>query len=452
MAKEQRPRIVTKKHLARVERERRQQRIIMTGAIAVLVLALGLISYGILENTVIQPRQPVARVEDETISTREFQTLGRYYRQNFIQRYNETLQLAQMFGDDPSAEQYIQTTLSQIQAQLQPQLLGQMVLDSLIEDRLIRQEAARRGITVTAEEIDRALQEAFGYYASGTPTPLPTEAVLPTSTLSPAQIALLPPTPTITPTAVLTDTEVIEPEAEGEESEAVDELEAVEEPEAVEPTPTEAPVEDPTATPTAAPIPTATPYTFEAFQVQYRTVVDSYAANLNFGEADFRDLFESQLYREKVMEAVVGEIEKEAEHVWARHILVDDADLASELYERLALGEDFYTLAVENSTDGSASSGGDLGWFRYEDMVPEFSEAAFGLQIGEISPPVQSDYGWHIVQSLGREVRPISAATIENIRQQRFQEWLDQQRQSVDIEIYDLWIERVPSQPALPTF
>jgi foldase protein PrsA len=83
----------------------------------------------------------------------------------------------------------------------------------------------------------------------------------------------------------------------------------------------------------------------------------------------------------------------------ARHILVEDEALAKELVGKLKAGEDFAKLAKENSTDtGSAEKGGDLGWFTVGTMVPEFNDAAYALEIKEISEPVKSDFGYHIIQ------------------------------------------------------
>lgn len=89
--------------------------------------------------------------------------------------------------------------------------------------------------------------------------------------------------------------------------------------------------------------------------------------------------------------------------VHARHILVEDEDEANDLKAQLDDGADFAELAEENSTDsGTAANGGDLGFFPEGQMVPEFDEAAFSLDIDEISEPVQSDFGYHIIQVLER--------------------------------------------------
>lgn len=90
------------------------------------------------------------------------------------------------------------------------------------------------------------------------------------------------------------------------------------------------------------------------------------------------------------------------EEVSAKHILVEEKDLADEIYEKLQKGEDFEELAKEYSIDGSASSGGDLGFFGRGKMVSEFEEAAFNLAVGEISKPVESEFGFHIIMLVDR--------------------------------------------------
>ncbi len=101
---------------------------------------------------------------------------------------------------------------------------------------------------------------------------------------------------------------------------------------------------------------------------------------------------------------------KPAEELRARHILVENEDEAQKLIARLKAGEDFAKLAKEASKDpGSGEQGGDLGFFAKERMVPEFSEAAFALKNGEISAPVKSQFGWHIIKTEERRTRPVPA-------------------------------------------
>jgi peptidyl-prolyl cis-trans isomerase C len=83
----------------------------------------------------------------------------------------------------------------------------------------------------------------------------------------------------------------------------------------------------------------------------------------------------------------------------ARHILVETEAQAKAALERIRKGEDFAKLAAELSTDpGSGKEGGDLGWFEKGRMVPEFSEAAFKLEKGQVSEPVKSQFGFHIIK------------------------------------------------------
>jgi peptidyl-prolyl cis-trans isomerase C len=85
------------------------------------------------------------------------------------------------------------------------------------------------------------------------------------------------------------------------------------------------------------------------------------------------------------------------EEIHARHILLPDEASAKAALERVKKGEDFAKVATELSKD-PGSEGGDLGWFTKDRMVPEFSEAAFKLKKGEVSEPIKSQFGWHIIK------------------------------------------------------
>jgi peptidyl-prolyl cis-trans isomerase C len=100
----------------------------------------------------------------------------------------------------------------------------------------------------------------------------------------------------------------------------------------------------------------------------------------------------------KTYDEALGQMKGE-EEIKASHILVPTEDEAKAIEAELKKGADFATLAKEKSKDpGSGKQGGDLGYFTKDQMVPEFSEAAFKLKKGEISAPVKSSFGWHIIK------------------------------------------------------
>lgn len=421
MANEPKAPLQTKKHIARKQREDSQRRYILIGTIVVLVLVFGLIIYGILNELVLKNQQPVAIVNGDRISTNSFQKSVRYARQQVIANAVNTYQFIQMFGDSPETQAQFAGQLAQVQAQLEPISLGNQVLDQMVDEVLIRQESEKRGITLDEEEVDTAVEEAFGYFANGTPTSQPTSVPMPTSTLSAQQQALIPPTATALPTEVITITA----------------------------TPTTVPTITPTSAPTASP----TPYTEESFQTQYEQALVNFNESIGFNEKDLREIIRKQLYFQKLQEAVQAELGSTPaeEQVWAKHILVPDQATAALVLERLAAGEAWHELAAELSTDTSNSSrGGDLGWFGRGMMVPEFEEAAFSIEIGEVSDPVETNFGWHIIQVIGREERSLSADELEQRHQQAFFEWLQGVREDSEIEIRDYWIDRVPTDPVLP--
>jgi peptidyl-prolyl cis-trans isomerase C len=121
-----------------------------------------------------------------------------------------------------------------------------------------------------------------------------------------------------------------------------------------------------------------------------RLLMDSLLASE--GKAATNDEAMKKVY-EEASKQIAGEQE-----VHARHILVETEDEAKAVKAELDKGADFAELAKNKSKDPGASDGGDLGFFTKEQMVPEFSAAAFALEPGKISDPVKSQFGWHIIK------------------------------------------------------
>jgi len=121
------------------------------------------------------------------------------------------------------------------------------------------------------------------------------------------------------------------------------------------------------------------------------------------------------------------------EVVKASHILVPDEKTANEIYDKLMNGADFAALAKEYSIDTSnKDKGGDLGEFPHGVMVPEFDKAVFALKKGEISKPVKTQYGYHIIKSEGVTIKPF-----DEVKDSIEKYLLDNKKNSVIKEKYD---------------
>jgi parvulin-like peptidyl-prolyl isomerase len=245
------------------------------------------------------------------------------------------------------------------------------IADQLVEETLIRQEAVKNGLVVGEEELQIEIEETWFQHFRDPPTP----------------------TPSPTPDALST-------------------------PEAPE-----------------TPVPTSTPDTEEAFQARYQEFVGQVLQPARLNEAYFRRLVETSLLRDKLETALVPDVPSQEDQVrfrylnardaedaaakiadirsgttvqvHARHILVETAEQAQDILNRVQAGEDFGQLAAEFSMDESnKDQGGDLGWFSRGQMVPEFEQAAFEGEIGLYPTPIETQFGYHVLDILAREERP----------------------------------------------
>lgn len=122
------------------------------------------------------------------------------------------------------------------------------------------------------------------------------------------------------------------------------------------------------------------------------------------------------------------------DEIEARHILVDTEAKAKELYDKIAAGEDFAKLAEANSNDpGSKADGGKLGYFSKGQMVKEFEDAAFALKKGEVSKPVQTKFGWHVIKIEDRRTKPLP--TFDEVKDKIIGSMVQQKGQQVGAEL-----------------
>ncbi len=384
------------------ERDQEQQR--------VLFIALGIIAALIVIILAVGYWRVVIAVQDETIATvngvplkvRDYQARARFDAQTILARMNSIQEAFQQFdANDPamsSLVQYYQNQLAQDQQALQQ--APSKALENLIDDELVRQEAARRNITVTAADIDREIElsvnENLGYERpTTTPTagPSPTPTNTNTPTLTPTNTA----TPSISPTATATLSATLVP------------------------TPTEGPTE--------MPAPTQTPLSPEAYKTEVAKLYEN-LGKMKISIDDYRKIVAVDLLRQRLNDALGVEVKTTAEQVHVEHILVKTFEEAQAVETRLRAGEDFAALAAELSIDPSAKTNkGDLGWATRGQFIQEFDTAAFSLPILQISEPITTSFGVHIIQVLERDAnRALDANALAQARASALTDWLQSAR------------------------
>lgn len=141
---------------------------------------------------------------------------------------------------------------------------------------------------------------------------------------------------------------------------------------------------------------------------------------------------------------------KPEEEVHARHILVDNEADAKKIAARIKAGEDFAKVAAEASKDpGSKAEGGDLGWFTKERMVPDFANAAFAMKAGQVSDPVKSQFGWHVIKVEDKRTKP--QPTFDELKEQIDQHLVRKAQQDLILKLRaEAKVERTDAAPATP--
>ena len=395
-----------KKFLAQKEIEERQKRIVIISTIAVLVIVIGLVIYGVVDRYVFRARATIIELESYSVNAEEFEQQVRWSRRNLIAEIDQILMTYQQLGETPEIFAYFeqQLTLSTTKLQ-QPLLIGQEVLQTMTDDLILFVEADKMEVIVDEALIDREIQEAFGFYIDGTPTPLPTQDLPDDSSDDQAD------QPTSTPQSGSDDQQP-----------------------------------DPTATPMLIP----TEYTEDLFKDNYQEFLSSIRID-GITEKAIRYIVKISVIRQELRDLINADTEETQEQVWVRHILVEDEATALEITERLANGEDFAVLAAEYSLDEiNKDNAGDLGWFARDRMVPAFEEAAFALSVGDISDPVQTDFGWHVLELLGKEDKQLDPASYNQLKNEVFADWLDTKRSEYQPEVNQDWTKYIPTEPVLP--
>ena len=164
-------------------------------------------------------------------------------------------------------------------------------------------------------------------------------------------------------------------------------------------------------------------YEFESMKDNFisQYVIKTVLNSVTVSEEEVREFFETN-------KNAFGENES----VSASHILVGDLSKAENLYEKIQNGEDFATLAKENSTCPSSANGGDLGYFGRGQMVKEFEDMAFSLEVGAVSKPVKTQFGYHLI--LLNDKKSDKAKNFEDIKDELKESLFAKKQQDAYVE------------------
>jgi parvulin-like peptidyl-prolyl isomerase len=377
---------------------------------AAAVLVVAILGGGLLYEYQIKPNTVLASVNGHEIKRRD------YWKYESVSLYAQATQY-QNFATQVTGQQ--QQQYLQFAAQFEQQRqdvwgstdVNENTLDRMIIDRLYLDAAEEMGINPTDDELEKFMLNSFASSEAPLVTPIPSPTMIPERAAAATETAIAAAGGTPVPAEA---TPIVG-------------------------TPEASPVTD-SATPEASPVASATPDLETALaeaESGFTGFEDTVFGDAHMSRSDYLRLFaKPQLVRTIIDARITDQVPQSGEQVHAEHILVVTQDLATSLYDQAMGGASFEELARANSTDATTSAtGGDLGWIARGQMDEAFENAAFALQPGQISQPVQTPYGWHIIKVLDRqENRPFTDDQYETAVGKAKEAWLDQQRAEADID------------------
>ena len=402
---------------SRAEREERLQKFVIRAVVGTVAVLIVVVAVAFAVEQLFIPNQVLAVVNGENITVRQF-------REEYnLERTRLRLQLNQVQNSGFDLQQLSQqepykTWISEFNV---PDQLGLRVINDMVDDRLVAQEASVRNISVNDAAIQKEIEAYFGF----DPTAVamigadPTETPEPTITPTP----FVSPTPTVIPTVTPIPTQ-------GESDESQEDAE-----------------------PTVTPQPTVVEPTLSAEEVRenFEENQDSYRSFLSINgiaENSIDSFFERMALEALLADDLVGE-EGRLLYADVRHILVETEEDAESALGALRTGESFADLARAISTDpGSGARGGELGEVFVGNYVPEFRQAIESAEIGELVGPVQSEFGYHILQVRSKEERSGEEFTgqLERAKQRELELFVETMRElkADQFEIFDTWLNYIP--------
>ena len=403
---------------SRAEREERLQRLAIRAVAGIVAILAVVVAIAFAVEQLFIPNQVVAVVNGENITVRQFR------EQYSLERTRLRLQLNQIQNSGFDLQQLSQqepyrTWISEVNV---PDQLGLRVINDMVDDRLVAQAASARNISVDDEAVQKQIQDFFGFDPTAValigadPTETPIPSITPTPFVSPTPTAI----PTIAPT----------------------------------PTPGEADEPAQETDPTVTPQPTVVEPTLSAEDMRdnFQESRENYRSFLSInGIADETiDAFFNRLALEALLADDLVGAEGTLLYADVRHILVETEEDAVSVLAALQGGESFADMARAISTDpGSGARGGELGETFVGNYVPEFRQAIELAEIGKLVGPVQSEFGYHILQVRSKDLRSGDefSGQLERVKQRELELFVENLReQNADqYEIYDAWLNYIPN-------
>lgn len=384
------PRELTRKQISRLDRERRVERALLIGVIAVAAVVVGVLATGLIVEKVVKARAAVAVVNGTPVRTVDFQARVRFDRMQLTQQLAQLQEQRQSIDTTQEGSDFLLQYIDGQIAQLQQQLgaanvltIGSEALDQLVLYELARQEAQRRDITVSDAVVQRELELSFGYDR-------------------------------VAPTPALTQTDVLSPSAQA----------------TVEPT----------------------PMTEAAFQERFDLVFKQLFKPNEITERQYRTWFKGDLLVDKLRAAMADELPVQQEQVQLKLLSVQDQQVAQTLAARLDAGDTMDTFSAEfEAAEQAPGYVTELDWYPRslleENLGAELTELAFSLPVGGHSGAAPSPDGasTYIIEVLGHEVRDLDGALRDELGSRSFDEWFKLQKET-GVEYRD-YSDRVPAEP-----
>ncbi len=377
----------TRKQLSRAEREARQRRRIYLAVGGVLALVAVIIVGGFLyENISAQVRlsQPVANVNGELISTTDFQSRVQLTRWQLKQQLNF---YANQLNDTQTAQQ-IQSELDS------PATVGNQVINTMVDEVLLKQAASQYGVTVSQDEIDQSVEEQGGYQRNP-PTPAPTSTPLPTPTASPAVTQ--------------------------------------------------------TATPPPTPLPTSTPISKESAAQIYQSFLQA----VGITDAQYRKYAEMNLYDTKMRKAIGNTVPTTTEQIQFQYIRAEAVAVPTVTAAIQQNGfASMYAAILSNTLPYSSSVFAQTvdQWIPLKAISnttqwgPAVAQAFFSTPVSQTTGFISDTAGSAVYIGLitGKSVEPLSASFLQQDQSDAVEAWLSQRRNPSFILT---WEDRVPTKP-----